>query len=495
MSDISSFTMRGTNATLLCAEKFNFTAIEHVYLGGISFVNCGGRSSIFEWHVLEIGNFTLENSNFRTDEPFYTRSTGNILISSSTFTNSPRGVFSISSTLILQIRDCLFADNVQASSSSDGVISSSGARSLVTIENSIFKNNRMISDFTSGGFEGSGQSLTITNSAFVNNTGGRLGAGAVYSGYESVVISGSTFRDNTGVRGAGAVTIGAVRNNVAVISQSMFLNNTAFGSSLLGGAVYVASDRSSITIRQSTFMNNNGTQGGALGFATDNSSILVDWSNFVGNTVHNRGNGGAIEALGSNVSIHVKQSLFTHNQVEGSGGALSLQGDLPIITINQSQFFSNVANDAGGAINVFYSQQRNNAELMISNSVFSENSATSCGAFGVTVSLFRRENKLRSRNVQIETSEFRSNRETGRQFGSGAMCISYTNASIAHSKFSNNSGPVFGGVLTMEQGRISVEGSVFHNNKAGRDGGVVYGRINFTGVFNRSVIMRGTMVG
>ena len=39
----------------------------------------------------------------------------------------------------------------------------------------------------------------------------------------------------------------------------------------------------------------------------------------------------------------------------------------------------------------------------------------------------------------------------------------------------------------MEQGMLAVEGSVFGNNMAGGDGGVIYGCRNFTGVFNQTV--------
>ena len=407
VSDISSFTMSGINATLVCVENFNVSAIEYVYLGGISFVNCGGHSSIFEHHILDVGNFTLENSIFQTDEPFYILWANNILIANSTFTNSPRGVFSISSPLILLIRHCVFSDNIQASTSSIGVIRSSGTRSSVTIENSIFKNNHMNVDLASGAFKGNGQSLTIINSTFANNTGGRFGTGAVALRYRSVLISGSSFRDNTGLRSAGAVTIRSrsTETVTALISQSVFLNNAATGRDLVGGAVYVSGSKSFITVHQGTFMDNNGTHGGALGFFIDDSHILVDQSIFVGNAGHDRANGGAVRVLGFNVSFIVKQSTFTRNKIEVSGGVLSLSGYFPIISINQSNFAKNTAKDRGGVISVFYHEQRGDAELEISNSVFSNNSARKCGVLEVYSAT---EHTLHGRNVQIIKSVFTS---------------------------------------------------------------------------------------
>lgn len=490
VSDISSFAMRGENATLLCVEKFNVSYTEYVYLGGISFVNCGGRSSIFEDHIQNVRNFTIENSIFKMDEPFYIDSTNYILVANSTFTGSPRGVFSISRPLILHIRDCVFSDNIQASASSIGVITSSGSsRSSVTIENSIFKNNRMNTDHTSGAFMGTGQSITITNSTFANNSyGGQFGAGAITLGYQSVVISGSSFRDNTGVKSAGALNLvwPDTAETVVLISQCEFLNNTATGASLLGGAVYVSVGKSSITVHQVTFMDNSGTHGGALGFIADNLYILVDQSIFVGNAGHDRANGGAIEGLGYNVSLVVKQSAFTNNRVDESGGVFYLSGDLPIISINQSTFTKNTASDSGGVISVFYLEQRGDAELVISNSVFSNNSASRCGVLHVRASTFRQEHTLYGRNVQVNRSIFTSNIQTG-TFGSNVICLTNTNASIVHSNFSHNSGSGHAGALFMQQGMLAVEGSVFDNNRAGRDGGVIYGHRNFTGIFDETV--------
>ena len=496
VNDISSFTMRGINATLLCVKNstdFYFSAIEYVYLGGISFVNCGGQSSIVNHHVKDVGNFTLENSTFRTDEPFYIRSANYVLIANSTFTNSPRGVFSIiASPLILRIRDCVFSDNIQTLTSTSrvrAVITSTALRSSVTIENSIFKNNHMSTVLTSGAFQGRGQSLTIINSTFVNNTGGRFGAGAITLRYRSVVISGSSFRDNTGLRSAGAVTIRSLRSTdtiTALISQSVFLNNTATGGDLLGGAVYVSASNSSITIHQGTFVDNNGTSVGALSFVTDDSHILVNRSTFLGNTGHDRADGGAVAVQGLNVSLIVKRSAFTRNKIEGSGGVLSLSGYFPMISIKQSEFTKNNAGDRGGVISVFL-EQHGDAELVISSSVFSNNSAHSCGVLEVTSSLFRQERTLHSQNVQVNASIFTSNVQTSSIIGSGVMCLAYTNATIVHSNFSHNSGSGHAGALLMEQGMLAVEGSVFGNNMAGGDGGVIYGCRNFTGVFNQTV--------
>ena len=426
VSDISSFTMRGIDATLQCVKKFNFSYTEDVTLGGISFINCGGRSSVFENHVVVVSNFILERSSFETDQPFYIGSTSNVNIVNSTFTNSPRGVLAISGyrTEIL-ISNCTFSDNVQASSSSIGVISTSGGSSSVTIKNSVFKNNHMNEDHTSGAFQGRGETLTVINSTFVGNSGGRLGAGAIHAGYKSVTISSSFFNDNIG-SDSGAVS-STRSNSVTVINRCMFFNNTNSKGSLSGGAVHVSADESSITIHESIFRSNNGTNGGgALGFIMDNSSISLNNSTFSDNTGGRFGGGGAIDILASNVSLIVKHSNFYTNNIEGDGGALRLRGDIRMVSINESTFQGNSAFH-DGVLSVFYSQQLNDAKFVISNSVFINNinnNALGCGVLSVTAFTSNQEHTLHRRTVQISKSVFKSNNQSRPGvLRSGIICL------------------------------------------------------------------------
>ena len=287
VSDISSFTLRGKNATLQCAQKFNFTGTEYVSLRDISFKNCGGHSSVIENHVDNIGSFVLEDSLFQSDEPFYIKSIINIQIINSTFTRSPRGVLSIFSLRehYILIRNCTFSDTSSSSSSKTGLISVHGVSSSVTIENSLFKNNHMGGNFTSRVFRGRGQKLTVINSTFLENSGGRFGIGAINSWYQSVTISGCTFRDNIG-NIAGAVALNRA-NSAVIINGSVFFNNTS-GSG--GGAVGIIGDESTITIECSYFDYNKALYyGGALEFSIDNSTISLNDCTFIENSMADGG--------------------------------------------------------------------------------------------------------------------------------------------------------------------------------------------------------------
>ena len=226
----------------------------------------------------------------------------------------------------------------------------------------------MNEDHTSGAFQGRGETLTVINSTFVGNSGGRLGAGAIHAGYKSVTITSSFFNDNIG-SDSGAVS-STRSNSVTVINRCMFFNNTNSKGSLSGGAVHVSADESFITIHESIFRSTNG--GGALGFIMDNSSISLNNSTFSDNTGGRFGGGGAIDILASNVSLIVKHSNFYTKNIEGDGGALRLRRDIRMVSINESTFQGNSAfHDS--VLSVFYSQQLNDANFVIINSVFINN--------------------------------------------------------------------------------------------------------------------------
>ena len=484
VSDISSFTLRGVDTTLVCEKRLNFTRLtENVILRGISFINCGGRGSIFENSVSDVRNFIIEDSIFQTDEPFYIQATTNIQLINSTFTRSPKGVFYIFITRDMLIRNCTFLDNnIQASSSSieSGVVLVSRASSSVTIETTVFRNNHVSGERITAAFQGHGQQLTVVNSTFFQNSGG-----AIHSRYKSVTISRSGFSSNYAKERAGAVILTG-RNTVAVITnRTVFFNNTSSGGSTSAGAIDVESaGRSFITIEDSIFHFNNGTFGGALGFiSSDNSSIFLSDCSFTWNTGDNQADGEAIEVLGSNVSLTVQRSRFSGNRVARNGGAMSLRGDLRMVLINESTFESNSASESG-AISMFYFQQNDDSKFVITKSVFTSNSANiRCGVLSITASLFRQEDLLHGRTVEVISSVFQSNTQTLTNLFGGAVCLSYTNASLVNSNFTRNSRRA----LIVRENRVTVDGCIFNNSSIERDGGAVFGRSNVIATFNQTV--------
>jgi len=77
------------------------------------------------------------------------------------------------------------------------------------------------------------------------------------------------------------------------------------------------------------------------------------------------GDGGAIEALGT--SLTIENSTFTENQAEFGGAIVADDGT---VTITNSTFYKNTAEDSGGAI------YNDDATLLLTNDTFDANTAT-----------------------------------------------------------------------------------------------------------------------
>ena len=370
ISNISSFTVTGINATLCCVQPLTFSTTEVVHLSGINFVNCGG----FDTHVNEVNNFILEDSTFQSDGPFHIEQSTNVVIVNSIFTQCPRGVLTFLNTSVL-IKNCTFSNNIQGT---DSLTDEGGAilasRSSITIKQSIFKNNQ--ANLRSGAIHfvnGMDETMTVIDSDFIDNTAGQQNyGGAIHLEYGSIIVSGSTFTNNvgraihvvgetdsvtniqsstftnntdTGRGTAGAVFVEGNVNNVTIV-QSSFTNNA--GDSVGGLYVLLNTSTSHVTVDQSTFINNTGAFSGAVFVAGGNNSVILEQSSFVNNTCTLRDGGGAVAFFIGHGSVTVHQSTFINNA--GGSGSVSVYGSTHSVVINESNFTNNTGMFSGGAV-------------------------------------------------------------------------------------------------------------------------------------------------
>lgn len=481
---IYSFTVSGSGSrmtTLVCIEDFSFTATEFVHLGGINFINCGGPR-------LSVGTLILENSSFTSNERLYIRSTNSVLIANSSFTNSPNGTLSILNSIVT-IKNSLFVDNFMTVTSdfdvNDGVISTH--RSSMMIENSIFMNNhmypssspRVLSRARATVVHATGSdnhTLTIVNSSFLNNSGRFIGA--VHSSLRSLAILGCTFSDNVGYSIAGALS---VEGKTVFISRSVFRNNNNidYSSGSSGGAVKasVGPQNGSMTIHQSTFVNNN-SSGAVVDIELENftsSIILVEESSFLGNTGGGRGGALSVEGFLSQ-SFTIRRSTFVNNKAELGVSALSVDGSLDLIIIEQNIF----ANNSCQAVQHKIFQSRNHSyesNLVITDNAFVNNSASSCGSAidGFHSRLFRDFVPIRLYNVRLESNMVSFNGDNdGLPIHGALLCFHNANISILHNNFSHNSGGRDGGLLSVKYSTVEIERSTLRFGYAKEEGGAIY---------------------
>ena len=162
---------------------------------------------------------------------------------------------------------------------------------------------------------------TISDSYFVNNAG-RWGGAISASGYliagddvNTLTVSGSTFKENGGLYGAGIFVAGSD----FTVSDCVFDKNTAFGKGDM------------------TPNNNNG----AAIVVTDTGKDItgaITGSNFTNNKAQY---GGAIYICEGNIAI--SDSLFENNSADVEGGAIDIDSAInnPVVTVENSKFVNN----------------------------------------------------------------------------------------------------------------------------------------------------------
>ena len=196
----------------------------------------------------------------------------------------------------------------------DGVLTVSGSNFTNNIKN--YKNgDRLVGAVATIG------DATISDSYFVNNAG-RWGGAISASGYliagddvNTLTVSGSTFKENGGLYGAGIFVAGSD----FTVSDCVFDKNTAFGKGNM------------------TPNNNNG----AAIVVTDTGKDItgaITGSNFTNNKAQY---GGAIYICEGNIAI--SDSLFVNNSADVEGGAIDIDSAInnPVVTVENSKFVNN----------------------------------------------------------------------------------------------------------------------------------------------------------
>ena len=196
----------------------------------------------------------------------------------------------------------------------DGTLTVSGSNFTNNIKN--YKNgDRLVGAIATIG------DATISDSYFVNNAG-RWGGAISASGYliagddvNTLTVSGSTFKENGGLYGAGIFVAGSD----FTVSDCVFDKNTAFGKGNM------------------TPNNNNGAAIVVTDTGKDITGAIIG-SNFTNNKAQY---GGAIYICEGNIAI--SDSLFENNSADVEGGAIDIDSAInnPVVTVENSKFVNN----------------------------------------------------------------------------------------------------------------------------------------------------------
>ena len=212
------------------------------------------------------------------------------------------------------------------------------------------------------------------------------GGAAIYNWYDGVLtVSGSNFTNNIKNYKNGDRLVGAVATiGDATISDSYFVNNAGRwgGAITTSGALIAGDDVNTLTVSGSTFKENGGLYGAGIfvwGSDFTVSDCVFDKNTAFGkgNMTPNNNNGAAIEVTDTNKAIAgiITGSKFTNNKAQYGGAIDICEGN---IKITDSEFVNNSADVEGGAIDI--NTVNGNPEVSISDSKFINNSASYGGA-------------------------------------------------------------------------------------------------------------------
>ena len=298
---------------------------------------------------------------------------------------------------------------------------------------------------------------TVERNSFVNRTLCCLAGAALYAQYSSVMIRLCIISNNSVSRGA----IYGDRSTFIIEQTTFKINYPHCCGNRYGGAIYLSSGN--MDILNSNFSDNSvhyRGDGGAI-YTSASAVVTIIGSYFSNNRAgSNGGHGGAIYT--SSAVVTIMGTCFSDNRAGSHGGAV--YSDSGNITVTNSTFINNTAS-GGGAI---YSAKRY-TNISLVNNIFSHNTAAYCGVINVA--------EFYHYHVNITGNTFIYNRaiqQISGNNGGGVICIRNASILVLDNNFSHNSAAGDAGVIQVDESDIIIQRSIFSNNTAGGNGGVLH---------------------
>ena len=370
---------------------------------------------------------------------------------------------------------CLFQDN--EANVGGAIYSEQG--SIITISNSTFRSNHARCSnndhcFGGGLFVSGPGTVKIVSSTFANNTSHQQGGMAALFN-ASLSMSLSRFIANSATYGGVISTDEPVSNTTGC---NIFINSSHFehNSASTNGGVFYSSYCSTIEVYESTFMKNRANKTGGVFTIKRYSRVNATGSEFGSNSA----GVGAVIYAENVVDTQIYDCNFTKNSAE-NGGVNYIRERSNLLVVN-GRFINNSATNDGGSL---YALMR--CTLTISSSTFNENTAVGKG--GV---VFIKEN---STVTFINWSTLFNNQAAH----GGVVHLEESSMTIYDSVFDDNYASINGGVISgsirggvVSGYNVSIHKSNFTNNKASSNGGVSYISDSSLIVMNQSQFFNNT---
>ncbi len=272
---------------------------------------------------------------------------------------------------------------------------------------------------------------TVQRCAVTKNTtaslGGRatFGAGIFHSNRlmmrSSIVTENrnivASSGDGTVVNGGG---IAMILNGSLTLESSQVSNNSSAG---VGGGIYVFTNNTGVTIKDSTVASNNAMSGG--GVFSNGSSVVLERAVIAGNAA-NGGVGGGLRLFDAPVTTFGNTSIRDNTASEGGGIATSGRSTLGYATFSNNRATSG----AGGAIRAY------SAPLTVAGTLFVGNSAAGDGG-----AIYAQASESTFTDAIFTNATFSDNAATG---SGGALFIAGVNVQLTNVTLADNSTGISG---------------------------------------------------
>ena len=382
---MTSNTTDNTRCSISCAvsSNFQFEFIGHVHINGLTFVGC------LENEVREVDEFIMENCRLKGSEMVNGRA---LVVTNSTLylkrshiesfhsCGSINGGAIFASTSIINISDCLFANNsarigagLFALDSQVALLDSNFSKHNAC--NWPCNNSRSLVRFINKSIVCRSDCILGIPNIFCEKSFSLTG-GIVCAFSSNISVHSGRFIENSASNGAAVYCHKGTHVNIV---NSEFINNKA---AAYGGVIYQL--ECYVSVARSNFSHNKGKQGGAFyhnSFQTTNALNLED-CHFYNNSAER---GGVTYISNSNVML--TECQFSNNLAEEQGGVLFLTSNTNA-TITNSNFSNNRANSLtsnsksiAGAIRAVYSSHI----VILHFALFENNSAY----YGAAIHLYK----------------------------------------------------------------------------------------------------------
>ena len=396
--------------------------------GGPQFFACNGPTTVTTQAEIVINRHVILDGE------------GNLTVSG----NDTHRVFSVPEGVVAELRG--FGITAGASNAGAGILN----EGELTVANSTVSDNMTTGlPGSGGGILNNSATLTVVDSALLNNASDGGGGAIVSQGSASLMLTNSTVQSNSAGDAGGALWItGSAQVSGTAISQNQAQR---------GGGVWVSSGGNA-TISYGTVFGNTaiGHSNGGGGIGTEGTATLtlVNMTVAQNATLGLLASGGGILNDGGPLSL--TNTTVSDNVTAGAGGGI-LNGGGGNITLTDCFVTNNVASDHGGG---FWT----NGAAQVDRTEITGNSANGGGGGWVTSggSLIMADSTVSANDAVVEAGGI------GNDF--------FGNTTITTTTISNNtaSGPLgSGGGILNNSGTLTVVGSWILDNVSGGGGGIL----------------------